>query len=297
MRCINRSTILRSSAMTGIFLFTGLLLLSLQAKALDGCGPSALAGKECDQLVREPLDPDQSETTTPQSTRSGGMVVNLKNIRRPLTPQEIEKAIRESLGSGASDARIRILEFTRNSVVPGRVEFPLSGASPPLLNQPDRPFLWRGRVTGQLGEDSPCWARVQVTVTRKVVRARVTLLAGEVLKGSELEGLQIDACPLLTPKDEEISEYVGLSARRSLPALVLLNKNLVETPPLVRRGNVVHVTAIAGQARISFDGEAHSDGYLGQSIQVTNVHSGRSFFGSVSGENTVLVTVTPAAKL
>ncbi|MGA8597188.1 MAG: flagellar basal body P-ring formation chaperone FlgA [Bryobacteraceae bacterium] len=283
--------------MTGIFLFTGLLLLSLQAKALEGCGPSAAPGKECDQLVREPLDPDQSETNKAQSKRSGGMPVNLTNTRRPLTSEEIEKAIRESLGSDASDAQIRILEFTLNSVVPGRVEFPLSGASPPLLNQPDRPFLWRGRVIGQLGEDSACWARVQVTTTRKIVRTRVTLLAGEVIKASELESLHIEACPLLTPKDEEISDYVGLSAKRSLPALALLNKNVVEAPPLVRRGNVVHVTAIAGQARITFDGEAHSNGYLGQSIQVTNVHSGRSFFGSVSGENSVLVTVTPAATL
>lgn len=283
--------------MPRILIFVGLLLLSLHAKGLDVCRPSAVSDKECDQLAHEQLDSNRPEKNMAQSTRSGTAPVSLKNTRRPLTPQEIEKAIRESLGSGASDAQIRILEFDRNSVVPGRVEFPFSGASPPLLNQPDRPFLWRGRVIGQLGEDSPSWARVQITVTRKVVRAQVALLAGEVLKASELESLQTEACPLLTPKDEEISEYVGLSVKRTLPAFAFLNKSLVETPPLVRRGNVVHVTAIAGPARITFDGEAHSDGYLGQSIQVTNVHSGRSFFGSVSGENSVLVTVMPAAKL
>jgi flagella basal body P-ring formation protein FlgA len=294
--------------MTGILLLAGLMLLP-DAKALDACHPPALSGaegriqaneldggKECDGPMRGPVDPDETKQNTARSTRSGRTPSDVENTRpentrRPLTPLEIEKAMRESLGSGASNARIRILEFNRNSVVPGRVEFPVSGASPPLSNQPDRPFLWRGRVIGELGENSPCWARVQVTIARKVVRTRVTLLAGQVLEAGELEGLQIDACPLLTPKDEEISEYVGLSVRRSIPALILLNKNVVEAPPLVRRGSTVHVTAVAGQARISFDGEAHANGYLGQSIQITNVHSGRSFFGLVSGENNVLVTV------
>jgi flagellar basal body P-ring formation protein FlgA len=281
--------------MTRIFLFAGLALISVQARALDGC-PS-VSGKDCNQLIRKSLGSDQSETDTVQPADSGTLPSNYKTARRPLTSEEIEKAIRDSLGSGASDARIRVLEFSRNSVVPGRVEFPLTDASPPLLNQPDRPFLWRGRVIGQLGEDSPCWARVQVTMARKIVRTRVTVLAGEVLKADELESLQIEACPLLTPKDEEISDYVGQSVKRSLPALAFLSKSLVEAPPLVRRGNVVHVTAVAGQARITFDGEAHSDGYLGQSIQVTNLHSGHSFFASVSGENSVLVTVAQPAKL
>jgi flagella basal body P-ring formation protein FlgA len=283
--------------MLGIVFIAGVLLLSLQAKALESCRPSGTSDKECETLSREPLDSNQFDRNTVQPAVSDSMPVDLKSSRRPLTSQEIEKAIRESLGSAASDARIRILEFSRNSIVPGRVEFPLTGASPPLLNQPDRPFLWRGRVVGQLGEDSLCWARVQVTIARKTVRLRIALLAGQVVKASDLESLEIEACPLVTPKDEEISEYAGLSVKRSLPAFAFLNKNLVETPPLVRRGNVVHVIAIAGQARITFDGEAHSDGYLGQSIQVTNVHSGRSFFGSVSGENSVLVTVTQAAKL
>jgi flagella basal body P-ring formation protein FlgA len=228
---------------------------------------------------------------------TAGSTNTLSKQRKPLTSAAIEKAIRVSLGEAGRDAQIRVLEFDQTPVEPGTLEFPLRGAVLPQSTEPRRPFIWRGTVIGELGNDSPVWARVQVVAMRKVVRTTVRLLAGNVLNASELEAIDVESSPLLTPTDEAISDYAGLSVRRSLASLTVLNKDMVEAPPMVRRGSTVHVTAVAGLARISVDCEAHSDGRLGQSIQVTNARTGRSFFAVVSGQDRAVVKLRDSANL
>lgn len=236
---------------------------------------------------------------TPAGACNGaiGSTNSVSKRREPLTSAAIEKAISESLGEAARDAQIRVLEFDQAPVGPGTLEFPLRGAVLPQSTEPRRPFVWRGTVIGELGNDSPVWARVQVVAMRKVVRTTVRLLAGSVLNASELEAVDVESSPLLTPKDEAISDYAGLSARRSVASLTVLNRDMVEAPPMVHRGSTVHVTAVAGLARISVDCEAHSDGRLGQSIQVTNARTGRSFFAVVSGQDRAVVKLRDSANL
>lgn len=296
--------------MAQAFILLGLLLFLQPQIAWSACRiptPAGVAGEiipvnnqglqtVCDaapifhaaQLIAQEQDAQTNAANSP---------VAVKGMRRPLTPGEIERAIRLSLGPNSSDVQIRVLDFSRTPVGPGAVQFAKSGAGSPDAAEPRRPFLWRGMVLGELGNDTPCWARVQVVVSRKVVRTRVRLLAGEVLDAGELEAVQADACPLLTPKDEDISDYVGLLVRRGIPSMTILNGDLVETAPLVRRGSTVRVTAVAGPARISLDGEAHSDGRMGQGIQITNSRTGRTFFGIVNGKGSVLVEIRDSARL
>jgi flagella basal body P-ring formation protein FlgA len=258
------------------FLFLSLLLLAQPQTGYTACATPA------------PVGACNSEVSSAAS---------VSKQRQPLTSTAIEKAIRKSLGEAGRDAQIRVLEFDRTPVGPGTLEFPLQGAVLPQSTEPRRPFIWRGTVIGELGNDSPVWARVQVVAMRKVVRTTVRLLAGNVLDASELEAVEMESSPLLTPKDEAISDYAGMSARRSVASLTVLNKDMVQAPPMVRRGSMVHVTAVAGLARISVDCEAHSDGRLGQSIQVTNARTGRSFFAVVSGQDRAVVKLRDSANL
>jgi flagella basal body P-ring formation protein FlgA len=296
--------------MTQTFLLLGLLLLLRPQIAFTACRISTPLEMAGENSADKPVDQSVCDASASSFQNSGATVsqqallrrisnspVALQRTRRPLTPDEIEKAIRFSLGPSGRDAQIRILDFDRNPVEAGTVQFATSGAVLPDSAEPRRPFIWRGMVLGELGNDEPCWARVQIVAIRKVVRTRVRLLAGDVLDAGELEVLEVESSPLITPKDEDISDYVGLLARRGMPGPTVLNKNLVETAPLVRRGSIVRVTAVAGQARITLDGEAHSDGRLGQGIQITNARTGRSFFGIVNGKGSVLVEVSDSTSL
>jgi flagella basal body P-ring formation protein FlgA len=103
-----------------------------------------------------------------------------------------------------------------------------------------------------------------------------------------MEGL---ANPLLKQKDEAPSDYAGLCLKRSIPAQTRLSREVVEAPPLVRRGSRVEVEAVAGQTRLKFEAEAHANGRMGDRIELTNLQSGKPFWGVVSGEGSVLIAI------
>jgi flagella basal body P-ring formation protein FlgA len=208
-----------------------------------------------------------------------------------LRPRDVETAVRASLADIAPDAEIQIVECSQTPLS-GRIEFPLSGAARVPSFHPERPFLWRGKVISESGSEYPAWARVRLVTKRKVVRTLVDLSAGTVLKPEQMESVEGLANPLLKQKDETPADYAGLCLKRSLPALSRLGKELVEIPPLVRRGSRVEVEAIAGKTRLKFEAEAHANGRMGDRIELTNLHSGRPFWGTVSGPGSVLIAIS-----
>jgi flagella basal body P-ring formation protein FlgA len=107
---------------------------------------------------------------------------------------------------------------------------------------------------------------VRVVTKRKVVRTVADLAAGTVLQAEQLEAVEGLANPLLKQKDEAPSDYAGLCLKRSIPAQTRLSREVVEAPPLVRRGSRVEVEAVAGQTRLKFEAEAHANGRMGDRI-------------------------------
>jgi flagella basal body P-ring formation protein FlgA len=212
--------------------------------------------------------------------------------RHVLEEAEVESALRAALGEDSSGFKIQILDFSRTPVPVGKLVFERSGATPPPLSSPDKPFLWRGKVFGDSGADAVCWARMILLAKRNVVRTKIDISAGQLIESLDLETVQASVCPLLVPADQDISEYVGLASKRSLRASTILTKDLVLSPPLVHRGSRVRVEAISGTTRLSFEAEARSNGYQGQNIALSNVHTGRLFWGKVSGTGLIRVEVS-----
>lgn len=209
---------------------------------------------------------------------------------RMLQAQDVAPLIKASVAVIAPDAEIEVVECSQTPVS-GRVEFPLSGAVRPPSFQPDRPFLWRGKVISEAGPEYAAWARLRVTTKRKIVRALVDLPARTVLKPDQLEAVEGVSNPLLNQKDEAIEDYAGFCLRRSITAFTRLSKDVVEAPPLVRRGSRVEVEAVAGQTRLKFEAEAHGTGRLGDRIELMNLRSGKPFWGIVSGAGSILIAL------
>jgi flagella basal body P-ring formation protein FlgA len=209
-----------------------------------------------------------------------------------LGSDEVSAAIREALGSNGTDVTIELTEAGQNLLPPGKLEFALNDALPPAAAHPENPFLWRGKVITEGGTKTvPCWVRVRVLAKRQIVRVNANYQAGQLLGLDQLGVAEAVVCPLLTAKSESVEDYTGLCLKRSVHALTPLTREMVELPPLVRRGDRVQVEAVAGQARLIFDAEAHANGRAGQSIELTNLRSGHAFRGVVSAKGTVLVTV------
>ena len=92
----------------------------------------------------------------------------------------------------------------------------------------------------------------------------------------------------LAPTDLEAGSQ--LSARRNLQAGDALGWMDVERQVLVRRGQTVQMLLESSNGmRIALTGQARGNGALGDSIEVTNISSGKIVRGLVAGEQMVRV--------
>jgi flagella basal body P-ring formation protein FlgA len=87
----------------------------------------------------------------------------------------------------------------------------------------------------------------------------------------------------------ELAAVLNRRAVRSIVPGELLLATLVESPPLVRRGDVVLLAAEGRGLRALTQGEAKEDGKSGQVIRVRNLASGREVYGEVAGDRRVRV--------
>lgn len=86
-----------------------------------------------------------------------------------------------------------------------------------------------------------------------------------------------------------IDQVVGRQARRNLKANDVLNPGMIEAARLVKRGDLVVVSAEDGRIAVRSQGIALQDGAEGASVRVRNARSGRVVSGEVTARGTVSV--------
>jgi len=202
----------------------------------------------------------------------------------------IEAAIQRTLAPDPEKKVIRVVDYSKLPIANGTVSFPLSGATPPPVTSADRAFLWRGFITKADGTRLQCWALVQVLIRRKIVRTKVSMKAGHLLQPTDLEALETPVCPLVFQRDQQLQDYIGFSLKRSMPALARLDREMLETPPIVRSGDRVKVEVVSGRTHLQFEAECRSSAQAGKSVQLLNPSTGRTFKGVAREDGSVFVS-------
>lgn len=87
-------------------------------------------------------------------------------------------------------------------------------------------------------------------------------------------------------RDEAI---VGHRTRQIIQKGKVIFANMVELPPVVKRGDVVKIKIILKNVEVTALGQALEDGRLGQMIHVKNISSGKRLKAKVINEKTVKV--------
>ena len=87
----------------------------------------------------------------------------------------------------------------------------------------------------------------------------------------------------------ELAAALEHRATRNIAYGEAIHAGLLELPPLVRRGDVVLVSAEGRGLRAVLQAEAREDGRLGQMIRVRNPKSGREIYGRVDADRSVRV--------
>jgi flagella basal body P-ring formation protein FlgA len=82
---------------------------------------------------------------------------------------------------------------------------------------------------------------------------------------------------------------LGKRTRRAIGAKTVLRTNLIESPPLVKRGDVVVIIAESSGFIITTLGQVKKKGRLGESIPVMNYDSKKILYARVLDSSTVKV--------
>jgi len=197
----------------------------------------------------------------------------------PVGPERMLSAMRREL----PDARIEILETSRQPAPEGELQFPLAG-----LRQTPAGGYWTGYVVYAGKQRFAVWARVKVRVTTARVMAAETLAAGVPAEPSQLRLETGEELPH-AGYASEIGEIAGRVPRRTIPAGTALRATWFEAPKAVLRGETVQVQVVQGGAHLNLEGVAQAAGAVGDTIPVENPQSHRRFTGRITERGQVEV--------
>jgi flagella basal body P-ring formation protein FlgA len=86
-----------------------------------------------------------------------------------------------------------------------------------------------------------------------------------------------------------VGQVLGLRARHNIAANSVLRNDQIESPPVVRRGDVVQMIAESDVLKVAAKGMAKENGAVGERIRVMNLQSRKIIYAQVLDEQTVQV--------
>lgn len=263
-------------------------------KRLSGVviGRSPLPGKrrEIDpsvirrRLKQNRIDPDQLVLQIPPQ-----VFVDRSFIE--IDPEKIKALVSDyiakNLINNLSDARIKDIQVSETLKLPGgRITYSVEPSRNSDLAG-KIPFTVNFDVNGKFYKRVRATATVEifthVVVTRKPLGRHKPITEDDI----EMQKMDLAKLPANVITDAEV--VLGQRTRRAIGSRTVLRPNLVEFPPLVKRGDVVVILAETGGLKITALGQVKKKGRLGERIPVMNFDSKKVLYARVLDSNTVKV--------
>ncbi|MGA2736004.1 MAG: flagellar basal body P-ring formation chaperone FlgA [Bryobacteraceae bacterium] len=197
-----------------------------------------------------------------------------------LTSERVTAALRVSM----PEARIEVVEFSRQPIPPGELRFPVSGLR--VDQTSSSPLLWHGAISGSGQDDFPVWAKARIRVSGKRVAAAEALMPGRPIERSQLREEPYEG----PPGFPQLSQVVGCVPRRPIPSGTAIEQRWLDAAVDVLRGERVQVEIRSGRARVLLEGLAQSSGRRGEVIGVRNPANGKILRATVTDRGRALLT-------
>ncbi|MBI9085916.1 MAG: flagellar basal body P-ring formation protein FlgA [Desulfobacterales bacterium] len=133
------------------------------------------------------------------------------------------------------------------------------------------------------------WATVNLTIMAPVVVSRNPMARYQTVAETDVDVELRDLTTLSGLVISDPAEVVGQRMRRSIGSHTAMRSDLVELPPVVRRGDVVTIVAESGGLRVTALGKVRGLARRGERIGVVNLGSGRTVHARVIDARTVTV--------
>ena len=193
-----------------------------------------------------------------------------------------------------SEAALQFPKLTdRQRFVVGPLETHLQQekCSRPLKAFVASPQHMKDRVMIELRcQDAKPWhlyVPVRIVATSPVAVAAHAIIAGTVIKATDLKTEEHDVSELPLGFLDDPSIAIGLTAARPIAGGAYISNQQLVAPKTVQRGQSVTLIADAGGMSVRMAGRALSDGLMNQRVRVQNLSSGKIVEGIARSEQTV----------
>jgi flagella basal body P-ring formation protein FlgA len=185
------------------------------------------------------------------------------------------------------DARIKDIRVTESLRLPGgRITYTVT----PSRNNDMMgkiPFTVNFEVNGKFYKR--VWVTATVEVLSNVVVTKKPLGRHKPITEDDIQMQKLDLAKLPSGVITDPEVVLGQRTRRAIGSQTVLRSNLVEFPPLVKRGDVVVIIAESAGLKITALGQVKKKGRLGDRIPVINFDSKKTLYARVVDSNTVKV--------
>jgi len=196
--------------------------------------------------------------------------------------------IRQAMPLEKDTIRVKEIQFSNEVILPkGVVTF---SVEPPgnrnLFGKV--PLAVSIYVGGKL--ERKVWAVADIEVLKKVIVAKRPLGRSREITEDDVEVQEMDVARLPSNPLTEYRDILGKRTRKAIDVRTVLRSDMIEFPPLVKRGDVVMVLAESAGMRITAMGVVKErEGREGERILVENLDSKKGIYAQVVDSKTVRV--------
>jgi flagella basal body P-ring formation protein FlgA len=192
-------------------------------------------------------------------------------VERPVASLDPTRLI-EAMRAELPEARIEILDFSRQPAPHGELQFPRAGLRPIA-----GAAMWNGWIRYGGRHRFSVWARVKVTTSAARVVAAADLPAGRPIDAAALRVETREEFPPPETLPSKLDEVAGRVPRRTIRAGTAIDPRWLDPAKAVARGDTVQVEVREGGALLQIAGQAQASGMVGQTILVLNPMSNKRF--------------------
>jgi flagellar basal body P-ring formation protein FlgA len=133
------------------------------------------------------------------------------------------------------------------------------------------------------------WATATIELMAEVVITKKPMGRHKPITEDDIELVSMDLAKLPTGVVTDPESVLGKRTRRAIGSKTVLRSDLIEFPPLVKRGDVVIILAESNGLKITTMGQVKKKGRLGERIPVMNYDSKKILYARVLDSGTVKV--------
>jgi flagella basal body P-ring formation protein FlgA len=202
---------------------------------------------------------------------------------------EIEKIVSDYLYhealKGQASANVKAVRVSDRLILPkGRITYQVD---PPKNTN----FLGKIPLSVQFHVDGKLrkkvWATATVEMVIDVVVAKRLLRKHKSIDEDDIELQKMDLAQLPSNVITDPQDIIGKRTRQTIGSQAVLSANLIELPPIIKRGDVVIIVVEKQGLRITARGKAKRQGRLGERIPVVNLDSKKILYAHIVDSHTV----------